>query len=99
MSMDCARCSALVGQAGDHLCGACAEALGRNPSQPFWGDFANHPDATLRIIPAVGEIERARDFVGVIDGMLAAPPWPKPRWSNPSQLTDEFKAFERRSAR
>lgn len=99
MSMldDCERCSALVRHQGDHLCGACAQKLGRDASQPFWGDFANHPDSAL--LPAVGEMKRARDFVGVIDGMLAVTDWPKPRWSNPSLLTDEFKAFERRSAR
>lgn len=50
MSMmdDCERCSALVRHQGDHLCGACAQKLGRDASQPFWGDFANHPDAKFR---------------------------------------------------
>lgn len=45
---DCERCGARVRQRGDHTCPPCAEALGRNVGQPFWGDFANHPDARLR---------------------------------------------------
>lgn len=51
MNDGCERCGKLVRQRGDHTCPPCAEFLGRHVSQPFWGDFANHPDAKLRRIP------------------------------------------------
>jgi hypothetical protein len=44
---DCERCSRLVSRPGDHLCAGCAEALGRDVREPFWGDFASHPDSKL----------------------------------------------------
>lgn len=50
MSFDidpCERCGARVRQRGDHTCPPCAEALGRDVRDPFWGAFPNHPDAAL----------------------------------------------------
>lgn len=42
----CSRCSAMLkSYCGDHLCPECAEALGRNTTDPFWGGFASHPDS------------------------------------------------------
>lgn len=37
---DCARCGRRVRSQGDHTCPPCAEALGRDVRDPFWGDFA-----------------------------------------------------------
>lgn len=44
---DCERCGARVRQQGDHLCPSCAEALGRDVRDPFWGSFKSHPDSKL----------------------------------------------------
>ena len=47
---DCERCGVLLRTySGEHLCRDCAELLGRDTHDPFWGDFANHPDAEERI--------------------------------------------------
>jgi hypothetical protein len=60
----CERCCARVAQAGDHVCLACADLLGRPATEPFWGDFRNQADALLR-----GEVKRAGDFLGALDGI------------------------------
>lgn len=44
----CERCGAIVRQRGDHTCPPSADALGRDVSAPFWGNFAAHPDSRLR---------------------------------------------------
>jgi hypothetical protein len=63
MIEECSRCLKRVDQAGDHLCADCGKLLGRPTTAPYWGAFANHPDA-------LGEIKRGNDFIGALDGML-----------------------------
>lgn len=52
MADRCQRCGARVELRGDHTCPPCAETLDRDVRQPFWGDFAGHPDSMLRNISA-----------------------------------------------
>jgi hypothetical protein len=69
MSMwdECERCSARVGQKGDHTCAQCANLLGRSVRDPFWGDFANHPDSLLLV---GSELSRGNLFFTFIDRLL-----------------------------
>lgn len=45
--MSCERCDRRLRIRGAHLCAECATLLGRSQFEPFWGDFASHPDAQL----------------------------------------------------
>ena len=47
---DCERCGVLLRTySGEHLCRDCADQLGRDTHDPWWGNHRDHPDAEERI--------------------------------------------------
>ena len=54
---DCERCGVLLRTySGEHLCRDCAELLGRDTHDPFWGDFATPYDESEGLNEFFGDV-------------------------------------------